>query len=188
MEYVNVLRKPEDVISMWGTAQSVDNLKAEFKVMLKRKMWGMLGNMYSWGFLLLTSLWVLTFLWVRKRIIGRVSVWITQLTVVESEFQLESALLPDPCPSQQHCTRLTASWGRSLRPPVSLASGDGPSPWSASCGSGLQETWYLSLGVDKMWWGRGVNHGVLFSTFLLKFQTQSKMCPSLEVQLWTFCR
>lgn len=44
MEYVNVLCKPEDVISMWGTAQSVDNLKAEFKVMLKRKMWGMLGN------------------------------------------------------------------------------------------------------------------------------------------------
>lgn len=48
MVYMKVLHKPEDVISMRGTAQSIDNLKAEFKVMLKRRVRGMLGSMYSW--------------------------------------------------------------------------------------------------------------------------------------------
>lgn len=35
---MKVLHKPEDGISMRGTAHSIDNLKAEFKEMLKRKM------------------------------------------------------------------------------------------------------------------------------------------------------
>lgn len=78
--------------------------------------------------------------------------------MVESEFQLKSALLQNPYPSLSSIALSLQHFEGRPSPrsvPVSLAFGEEPSPWSVSCWSRLGETWYLSMGVEKVWWGRG---------------------------------
>lgn len=78
--------------------------------------------------------------------------------------------------------------------------------WAKPEASSQPGLWWQAFSMERWLWVRitgdlvstpGCWQGVMgqgcqpwssLLNFLLKFQTQSKTCPSLEVQSWTFCR